>query len=176
MNPEDPPTSDARKDWHARAGDEVRRHFEVPDGGLSAREARERLGKYGPNRLPPPKRRGPLVRFLAHFHDVLIYVLLGAAVVTALLGHWVDFGVILGVVLVNALIGFVQEGKAEKALDSIRAMLSLHAFVQRDGKRIEIPAEELVPGDLVLLQAGDKIPRPTCAWWPSRTCGWTRPS
>jgi magnesium-transporting ATPase (P-type) len=158
MNPESPPTSNARKDWHARTGDEVRRHFEVPDGGLSAREAQERLGKYGPNRLPPPRRRGPFLRFLAHVHDVLIYVLLGAAVVTALLGHWLDFGVILGVVVINALIGFVQEGKAEKALDSIRAMLSLRAFVERDGKRLEIPAEELVPGDLVHVQAGDKVP------------------
>lgn len=126
--------------WHSQTGEEVRRHFEVPDGGLSAREARKRLDRYGPNRLPPPRRRGPLVRFLAHFHDVLIYVLLGAAVVTALLGHWVDFGVILGVVGINALIGFVQEGKAEKALDAIRAMLSLHAFVERGGKRIEVPA------------------------------------
>jgi magnesium-transporting ATPase (P-type) len=78
--------------------------------------------------------------------------------ITAALGHWVDTGVILGVVFINALVGFVQEGKAESALDAIRKMLSLRALVLRDGQRREIAAEELVPGDWVLLQSGDKVP------------------
>ncbi|WP_305042127.1 cation-transporting P-type ATPase [Geoalkalibacter sp.] len=152
------PSPGEKSDWHALDEAEARRRLATADGGLSAEEARARLERFGPNRLPPPKKRGPLLRFLAQFHNLLIYVLLGAALVTALLGHWLDFGVILGVVVINALIGFVQEGKAEKALDSIRGLLSLQALVERDGKRREIPAEELVPGDLVLLQAGDKVP------------------
>ncbi|MDP2881623.1 MAG: cation-transporting P-type ATPase [Azonexus sp.] len=126
--------------------------------GLSAMEAAQRLNTHGPNRLTPPKKRGPVLRFLLQFHNVLIYVLLGAAAVTALLGHGVDTAVILGVVIINALIGFVQEGKAEKSLDAIRNMLSLHAAVLRDGRRQEIDATELVPGDIVLLASGDKVP------------------
>ncbi len=126
--------------------------------GLSADEAERRLAEHGPNRLTPPKRRSPLLRFLLQFHNVLIYVLLGAATVTALLGEWVDTGVIVGVVVINALIGFIQEGKAEKSLDAIRNMLSLSAIVVRAGRRQEIPAEALVPGDIVLLASGDKVP------------------
>ena len=119
--------------------------------GLTQADARHRLQQFGPNRLRPAKKKGPLVRFLAQFHNVLIYVLMGAGVITALLGHWVDSGVILGVVLINAIIGFIQEGKAEKALDAIRNMLSQQAMVKRDGKFISLPAEQLVPGDVVLL-------------------------
>ncbi len=126
--------------------------------GLSAAEAARRLAAHGPNRLTPPKKRGPLLRFLLQFHNVLIYVLLGAAAVTALLGHGVDTAVILGVVVINALIGFIQEGKAEKSLDAIRNMLSLHAMVIRDGRRQKIDAADLVPGDIVLLASGDKVP------------------
>lgn len=126
--------------------------------GLTEIEAFERLARFGPNRLTPPGRRGPLRRFLLQIHNVLIYVLLGAAGVTALLGEWVDTGVILGVVLINALIGFIQEGKAEKSLDAIRNLLSLQANVVRDGHRREISAEDLVPGDIVLLASGDKVP------------------
>ncbi|HDR46599.1 MAG TPA: cation-transporting P-type ATPase, partial [Geoalkalibacter subterraneus] len=152
------PEDVANPPWHTRKAEEVRQTLDVLEGGLSEQEAEKRLERYGPNQLPAPQRRGPLKRFFVQFHNLLIYVLLGAALVTALMGHWLDFGVILGVVVVNALIGFVQEGKAEKALDSIRGMLSLHAYVERNGHRREIDAEELVPGDLVLLQAGDKVP------------------
>ncbi|MDT8441383.1 MAG: cation-transporting P-type ATPase [Desulfuromonadales bacterium] len=144
--------------WHALAPDEVLQRLDADEAGLSSTEAAERLRAHGPNRLPPPYRQSSLRRFLTQFHNLLIYVLLAAAVVTLFLQHWLDAGVIFGVVLVNALIGFVQEGKAEKALDSIRNMLSQQAFVERDGKRKLIPAEDVVPGDLVLLQAGDKVP------------------
>ncbi len=126
--------------------------------GLAEAEAALRRQQYGPNVLRPPGRRGPLLRFLLQFHNVLIYVLLGSSVVTALLGHWVDTGVIIGVVVINAVIGFIQEGKAERALDAIRNMLSLHAMVVRQGKRSTVPAEELVPGDVVVLTSGDKVP------------------
>ncbi len=126
--------------------------------GLSVAEAAERLQRHGPNTLPQPRRRGPLARFMLQFHNVLIYVLLAAGVVTALLGHLIDSGVIFGVVVINAIIGFIQEGKAERALDAIRNMLSLHAQVLRDGQRHEIAADELVPGDIVFLASGDKVP------------------
>jgi magnesium-transporting ATPase (P-type) len=126
--------------------------------GLSQTNAQHRLQEYGPNRLQTTKKKGPLARFLAQFHNVLIYVLLGAGGVTALLGHWVDSGVILSVVVINAIIGFIQEGKAEKALEAIRNMLSQQALVKRDGKFVSLPADQLVPGDIVSLQSGDKVP------------------
>jgi len=129
----------------------------TPDG-LSAVEAMRRLAEHGPNRLPEVQGRGPLVRFLRQFHNVLIYVLIGAAVVTGALQHWVDTGVILAVVLANAVIGFIQEGKAEAAMAAIRAMLAPKAAVLRDGHRVSVDGADLVPGDIVLLEAGDKVP------------------
>jgi magnesium-transporting ATPase (P-type) len=145
--------------WHSESAAEVARKLEVdPETGLSAAEARQRLERYGPNRLPEEERESAFVRFLKQFHNVLIYILLIAAVFTAFLGEWIDTGVILAVVVVNAIIGFVQEGKAEHALESIRKMLSLEATVLRDGRRRRISAEELVPGDLVLLEGGDRVP------------------
>ncbi|MCG5513704.1 cation-transporting P-type ATPase [Ectothiorhodospira shaposhnikovii] len=145
--------------WHhLEAGDAVRQLETSDREGLTTDEIERRRAEYGPNRLPPPRTRGPLGRFLAQFNNLLIYVLLGAAVITALLGHWVDTGVILAVVLLNSIIGFVQEGKAEKALQAIRDMLSPHAAVIRGGERMTVEAEALVPGDLVLLEPGDKVP------------------
>jgi magnesium-transporting ATPase (P-type) len=126
--------------------------------GLGCDEAAHRLARHGPNRLPEPARRGPLLRLLAQFHNVLIYVLIGAAAVTAALGHWVDTGVILAVVVVNAVIGFVQEGRAEQAMAAIRDMLAPRAAVLRGGRRMTIEASDLVPGDIVLVEAGDLVP------------------
>jgi calcium-translocating P-type ATPase len=129
----------------------------TPDG-LTATEAARRLVKYGPNRLPDVQSRGQVVRFLLQFHNVLIYVLIGAAVVTGSLQHWVDTSVILAVVLANAVIGFIQEGKAEAAMAAIRSMLAPKAAVLRDGHRVTVDGADLVPGDIVLLEAGDKVP------------------
>lgn len=126
--------------------------------GLSQNESEQRLEKHGPNRLPEPPGRSAVLRFLSHFHNVLIYVLLGAAVITATLGHFVDTGVILAVVIANAIIGFVQEGRAEQAMDAIRQMLAPHTSVLRDGKRRSIDSAGVVPGDIVLLEAGEKVP------------------
>jgi len=144
--------------WHHLSADEALSRAGGSLEGLSSGEARQRLDTHGPNRLPEAKPRGVLLRFLAQFHNVLIYVLLAAGVVTALLQHWLDSGVILGVVLVNAIIGFVQEGKAEDALKAIRGMLSPHAMVWRGGRLVTLDAADLVPGDLVQLQSGDKVP------------------
>ncbi len=144
--------------WHALEPGAAQDRLSVSSKGLDDTEVERRFQAVGPNRLPPPRKHGLLVRFLLQFHNVLIYVLIAAAAVTALLGHWVDTGVILGVVVINAIIGVIQEGKAERALDAIRDMLSPKATVMRGGRRAEVPAEELVPGDLVLLQSGDKVP------------------
>jgi magnesium-transporting ATPase (P-type) len=148
----------ARQDWHALSAEEALRRLEASADGLALDEARTRLARFGPNSLPPPGSRSALMRFVVQFHNVLIYVLLAAALVTAALGHWLDAGVIAGVVLVNALIGFIQEGRAEQAIASIRRMLSLRASVLRGGQRVTLPAEALVPGDVVLLESGDKVP------------------
>ncbi len=137
---------------------EVLARIDAGDGGLGADEAARRLERAGPNRLPAPRRRGPLVRFLLQFHNILIYVLLGSAAITAAMAHWVDTAVIVGVVVVNAIIGFLQEGRAERALDAIRDMLSPQATVMRDGRRVAIDAETLVPGDIVFVESGDKVP------------------
>ncbi len=144
--------------WHNLQIDQVFEQLQSSENGLPETEATERLIRFGPNRLKPAKKRGPLIQFASQFHNVLIYVLLGAAVMTAFLEHWVDTGVILAVVFLNALIGFIQEGKAEKALEAIRNMLSQQAAVVRTGKTELIPADQLVPGDVVLLQPGDKVP------------------
>jgi magnesium-transporting ATPase (P-type) len=144
--------------WHSLRISEVLAETGSDDHGLTTAEAENRLQRYGPNRLQPPKRRTALVRLLLQFHNILIYVLLASAAVTAAMQHWVDTAVILGVVVINAVIGFLQEGKAERALDSIRKMLSLQASVLRDGRRQTLAAEWLVPGDLVWVESGDKVP------------------
>jgi calcium-translocating P-type ATPase len=145
-------------DAHARPVAACLADLDATPEGLTTPEAAQRLARHGPNRLPESRGRGPLLRFLLQFHNVLIYVLLGAAVVTGVLQHWVDTGVILAVVLANAVIGFVQEGKAEAAMAAIRNMLAPKAAVLRDGQRVTLEGADLVPGDIVLLEAGDKVP------------------
>lgn len=144
--------------WHTLEPEEAFNNLNASTTGLEQNDATERLEKFGPNRLRPAKKQSAFMRFISQFHNLLIYVLIGAGIITALLGHWVDSGVIFGVVVINAVIGFIQEGKAEKALDAIRNMLSQQATTKRDGAFISLPAEQLVPGDVVLLQSGDKVP------------------
>lgn len=132
--------------------------LQAPRGGLAQAEAERRLATHGRNALAAARRRGPLLRLLLQFHNVLLYVMMISAVITAALGHWLDTGVLLAAVVVNALIGFVQEGRAEAAMEAIRGLLAPHALVLRDGERREIDAAELVPGDVVLLAAGDRVP------------------
>jgi magnesium-transporting ATPase (P-type) len=145
--------------WHALASDEVvQRLHSNTQSGLEAVEATQRLEKYGRNRLPEGVRRGPFVRFLLQFNNVLVYVLLAAGFVKLMLGMWLDASIILVVVIINALLGFIQEGRAENALDSIRHMLSAKARVTRGGATLMVAAEELVPGDVVFLESGDRIP------------------
>jgi magnesium-transporting ATPase (P-type) len=159
MRAADPTMADGITAWHAMSVDEVVKRLATDcQKGLDAAEAAKRLQTYGPNRLPEGKRRGPLMRFLSQFNNVLIYVLLGAGFIKLMLDFWVDASIIFGVVIINALLGFIQEGRAEKALESIRNMLSAEARTVRGIETRMIPAEQLVPGDLVLLESGDKIP------------------
>ena len=145
--------------WHAMTVDAVVKRLTTDTGkGLDAAEASSRLQKYGPNRLPEGKKRGPFMRFLSQFNNILVYVLLGAGFTKLMLGLWIDAAIILGVVILNGLLGFIQEGRAEKALDSIRNMLSAEARTVRGGETRMIPADQIVPGDVVLLESGDKVP------------------
>lgn len=144
--------------YHSVPAERVIAAFGATHTGLSQEEVDKRLAQYGPNRLPAPAKRSAILRFLAHFHNILIYVLLGAAIITAGLGHFIDTGVILAVVLANAAIGYIQEGRAEQAIEAIRQMLAPHTSVLRGGKRRTLDSGLVVPGDIVLLEAGEKVP------------------
>ncbi|HCN77181.1 MAG TPA: carbonate dehydratase [Verrucomicrobiales bacterium] len=144
--------------WHSLGVDDTLTRLDAQITGLVPDAVEQRRAQFGANRLPQPARTPAWKRFLLQFHNVLIYVLLAAGAITALLGHALDSGVIVGVVVINALIGFIQEGRAEQALDAIRDLLSPHAIVTRAGERQEIDAEELVPGDIVHLASGDRVP------------------
>jgi len=143
---------------YAHSAEAVCAELRTDRHGLSAAEAAARLAQVGRNALPPPAKRNPLLRFLSHFNDVLIYVLLGSAVLTVVFGDWIDAAVILAVAVINAVIGFLQEGRAEKALDGIRRLLSLNAKTRRDGRWVNADATELVPGDIVRVKSGDRVP------------------
>ncbi|PIX96206.1 MAG: carbonate dehydratase [Hydrogenophilales bacterium CG_4_9_14_3_um_filter_63_34] len=128
------------------------------EAGLSSEDAGKRLARHGQNALPERPRKPDWLRFLLQFHQPLIYILLASGFTTALLGEWVDSSVIFGVVLINAVVGYLQEAKAENALLALKKLLAASARVIRDGRKSTINANELVPGDLVLLDAGDKVP------------------
>lgn len=145
-------------DAHALTAAEVFAALDATPDGLDGDAARQRLASYGPNRIEEAAVEPAWKRFLRHFDDVLIYILLAAAALKAAMGEWIDFWVILAVAVINAVIGFVQEGRAEQALAGIRNMLSADAQVLRDGEWTHVPAEELVPGDLVRVSAGAKVP------------------
>ncbi|MGE2732468.1 cation-translocating P-type ATPase [Mycolicibacterium vaccae] len=143
---------------HARDRAEILAALRTTAAGLDSADAAARLVETGPNRLPVPPHRSPLMRFLAQFNNVLIYILIAAAVLKAILGDWIDAAVIGAVAIINSVVGYLQEGKAEKALDSIRQMLSVSARVLRDGQWTNLDAETLVPGDVVRIGSGDRIP------------------
>lgn len=151
--------SEVTEEHHALAAHEVLLLLEVnPTTGLSADEAQVRRRRFGVNSLPAAKSAGPMQRFLRQLHNPLVYVLLAAGAITLSLGEYVDSSVIFGVVLVNTVIGFIQESKAEVALDALRMMVSTRAQVIRDGRQFLIPSEDIVPGDVVFLEAGAKVP------------------
>lgn len=143
---------------HAQPAGTVLDTLDADEQGLSSQEATRRHQQYGPNQLPSRQQQGPVARFLSQFQDALVYVLIVAAATTAALDQWVDTAAIAGIVVINAIIGFVQEGRAERALAALHGLLSPRARIRRDGRRQEVDTTELVPGDIVLLSAGDKVP------------------
>ena len=144
--------------YYQRSVEETLASVQSSPEGISGTEAATRLQQYGENALPQKPGKPAWLRFIAHFNDVLIYVLLAAALLKAVMGHWIDMAVILAVAVVNALIGFIQESNAEKSLQSIRNMLSSEAVAIRQGNHETIPTTSLVPGDIVVIRAGDRIP------------------
>jgi magnesium-transporting ATPase (P-type) len=160
MGPEEPGigVKPSPPDFHTVTAQEALAAVHSTPAGLSAVEAAKRLERLGENRLPEAPARNPLLRLLAQFNNILIHVLLVAAIITAALGHATDTGVILAVVIANALIGFIQEGRAERAMEGIRQMLASRTAVLRDGRRQSMASVDVAVGDIVLLEAGEKVP------------------
>lgn len=149
----------SERDWHHLSQDEVIKCLASDsETGIDAPEVEQRQARFGYNRLTPQKAKNPIVLFLLQFHQPLVYILLVASLITLVLQEWVDSGVIFGVILVNAIIGFLQESKALKAIEALTHSMESFATVIRDGKKEEVAASELVPGDIVLLKSGDKVP------------------
>ncbi|MBM3523909.1 MAG: HAD-IC family P-type ATPase, partial [Alphaproteobacteria bacterium] len=148
----------AARPWHAVDAEAVIEAYATTLQGLPETEASARLTILGANRLPEAPPRSAMLRLLLQLHNPLIYVLLGAAALASIIGDIVDALVILGVVLINALIGFIQEGRAEQALKAIQSLIDPRASVIRDGHRITVAADRIVPGDVVLIEAGDRVP------------------
>jgi len=155
--PESGPTLAEAAPWHTMDERAVLAVLDADPEGLANGEARARLARHGPNALPAPVKKSALQRILAQFNNLLIFVLMGSAVVTAALGHPVDTAVIVGVVILNAIIGFIQEGKAEEALEAIRGMVSPKVSLLREGRRVSADAADVVPGDILLVEAGDRV-------------------
>src|SRR5690606_26471446 len=160
MTPDAPPPSSEADaiSWHSVSAEQIAAALSSPNHGLSDAEANARRLKYGPNELAIAAPRSPLLRFLHQFHNLLLYLMMAAGAITAALGKWVDAGVLWAAVLINAVIGYIQEGKAENALTSIRGMLAPRATALRSGRRQVVDASELVPGDRVFVATGDRIP------------------
>src|SRR6266511_1228010 len=144
--------------WHDMAVDAVVDRLKTSPQGLAAGEARGRLAEYGPNVLTEARRRTALAMFLGQFREFMILVLLVAAVISGLIGEAKDTVAIIAIVVLNAALGFVQEYRAEHAMEALKAMAAPNATVLRDGNMATVPASELVPGDIVLLQAGGIVP------------------
>ena len=145
-------------DWHNMEIDEVFSNIETSKEGLQSGEAQDRLKQYGPNKIEESKGASKLKIFADQFKNPLIYILIIAGIVTFLLEEYIDSGVIFFVVIINALVGFFQEYKAEESAKALKKMLASKATVLRNGKQTEIDSTMLVPGDIVILSQGSKIP------------------
>jgi len=145
--------------WHQLQAAEAVRLLDVDlQAGLSGAEVERRQRKFGLNRITARRGTPAWVKFLQQFNQPLVYILLVAVGVTASLGEWVDSGVIFGVVFINAIVGYLQEAKAEKAISALAGLVTTETTVRRDGRQQRIHSEQLVPGDVVLLRSGDRVP------------------
>ena len=145
-------------EWHTLKPEQVLKHFEVQDNGLTAEQAKRRLTHYGPNQLDEAPRPSFLQMLWAQLNNFVVILLIVASVISALLGDYVEAAAIMAIVVLNAILGIVQEQRAEEALAALKKMAAPDAQVMRDGQRQTIPSYELVPGDIVFLEAGNFIP------------------
>lgn len=144
--------------WYTKSLDEIYRELETSEKGLSTEEASNKITKYGINEIPQKKKRSVFVEFLKQFNNPLIYILWIAIAISLFIEHYVDVFVIFAMILANAIIGFIQERKAENAIEALKKMIVSYAKVYRDGELVKVPAEDLVPGDIIFVEEGDKIP------------------
>jgi P-type Ca2+ transporter type 2C len=144
--------------WHNLSIENIINQLSSSLGGLTTSEVNHRIAQYGQNQLTGKKRVSPIIIFLRQFLSPLIYVLIAAAVIKVIVGSYIDACVILGVLVLMATIGFIQETRAEKAMEALLELAAPKAKVRRDGQVITCPAKEIVPGDIILLEAGDKVP------------------
>jgi Ca2+-transporting ATPase len=151
-------TSMKKKYWHMREAEEVLKELDTSAEGLSNEEAARRLAEYGPNKLEEGKKKSLFGIFIAQFQDFMIWILIAAALISGFLGEWVDTLIIAAVVILNAVMGTVQESRAEAALEALKEMAAPFAKVKRGGLILKVPAAELVVGDIVVLEAGDSVP------------------
>ena len=162
LSPSQPPSprpSAEELAWHHVSAQVVTQQLGVhPDQGLAKKESHARLDRYGPNEIKGKQGKHPILLFLLQFNQPLLYILLMAGLIKALLGSWTNAGVIWGVTVINAIIGFVQESKAESAIAALAAAVETEAMVRRDGQTQQVSSRDLVPGDVVLLNSGDKVP------------------
>ncbi|AUT01692.1 carbonate dehydratase [Nostoc sp. CENA543] len=147
------------KQWHNLSASKVAQNLNInPETGLTSDEVLKRRERYGTNELKGKSGTNPIIRFLLQFNQPLLYILLIAGAIKALIGQWVNAGVIWGVTLINAIIGFIQESKAESAIAALASSVQTNATILRNGQKVQVPSTELVPGDIVLLTSGDKVP------------------
>ena len=144
--------------WHSSTENEVLQAQQTDETGLSSFEATKRLNEFGYNELEEKKRKPAWQKFLLQFKDVMILILIAAAIISGFVGDLKDSIVILVIVIVNAIVGFMQEYRAEKAMDALKKMSAISSKVKRDNQITTIASSELVPGDIVLLEAGDIVP------------------
>jgi len=145
--------------WHSREKDEILQELQVKENmGLTRQEAQRRLELVGYNQLQERQAISPLTMFINQFKDFMVIVLLVATFISGFLGEYADAITIMAIVIINALLGFVQEYRAEKSMEALKKLIAPEALVIREGKEIKVPARELVPGDIVLLDTGDIIP------------------
>jgi P-type Ca2+ transporter type 2C len=146
------------KPWHALSAQEVLEHLKVRESGLTSTDVAERLEQYGPNQLTEAPRPGFLQLLWEQFNNFIVMLLIVASVVSALLGEWVDASAIIAIVLLNAILGIVQERRAEEALAALKKLAAPEARVLRDGHHVTVSSRDLVPGDIVSLEAGNHVP------------------
>ncbi|MBI2556894.1 MAG: HAD-IC family P-type ATPase, partial [Planctomycetes bacterium] len=145
--------------WHTLQIDEVIRNLGTnTDTGLSRIDAENRLKKYGHNQLEEKEGVSPIMLFLGQFNDFIVWVLIAAAIVSGFMGEWIDALAIIAIVIINAIIGFIQEFRAEKSLAALQKMSAPFSKVLRDGEMHSMPSRDIVPGDIILLEAGDYVP------------------